>query len=209
VAITHTTARAQPAVPMCPVRKTRHNGPTQQDKGALMTRLVRGRNIAVAMLAAIASLAVVAVAVSSATKAKVRAHAAGTTTVSVGGSESWIDSGVALTANEKVTIAVTGTVNVCSPGSCVMKPTGEKLPGKSCLKFQYNGSGEGAREKQPFPAPGLSCYSVIARVGTGPAFPVGAKVAFNSPDAGELSLRMNQNDDEKDSGSFSAMITTP
>jgi hypothetical protein len=133
------------------------------------------------------------------------AASAGESTVQVQGKPAWTDTGTALTENEKVTITAEGLISVCTGGGCKFKPTGEKLPGKSCLKFTYQAS----VTSHPFPAPGVACYSMIARIGSGPAFPIGAKSSFTSPVAGELFLGINQDEPSVDSGSWTAKITTP
>jgi hypothetical protein len=132
------------------------------------------------------------------------AATAAETGVEVSSTEEFTDTHVALTAGEKVTVAAEGKVDVCSPGSCLFEPQGEKLPGKTCLSFQYT-----KPHGLSFPAPGLPCYSLIARIGSGPSFTVGKRLSFKSPVSGELFLGINDDFRPDNTGHWTAKVTTP
>jgi hypothetical protein len=122
--------------------------------------------------------------------------------VSVPGNKEWTDTGIALTAGEKVTITAEGLITYFPPKT--VSPLGKAFgaSGTECGKFSY--------PKSSFPAPGVNCWSMLFRIGTpGVPFPTGKKISFTSPQAGELFLGVNDNNLSDNSGSWTAKITTP
>ncbi|HWX96600.1 MAG TPA: hypothetical protein VNZ01_07080 [Solirubrobacteraceae bacterium] len=128
------------------------------------------------------------------------------TPVTVAANKEFTDTGLALTAGEKVTIEASGTIKFSSNGSA--SPAGLKFSQKSgagatCGTVAYSGG-------TPFLVPGANCWSMVFKIGTsGVAFPTGTKISFTSPVAGELFLGVNDNFYGDNSGSWTAKVTTP
>lgn len=164
----------------------------------------RGRYSTVAMAGVVVlALVWVLAAVSSSSAARPRAHAAAfKLTFSKPANQALTDTGIALTTNQEITITAKGSPNYCGTGSCKHGAAGEKLPG-NCLLAQYLGAAEG----KDFTAPGLPCFGLIARIGTGPVFALSAKYVFFSPISGELYLGTNDNNYADNTGSYTVTVT--
>lgn len=157
------------------------------------TRLWSPLGLLVAGLACVAILVINLASASATTE----------TTVAVQANKQWTDSGIALTAGEKVTIAAEGKISYGSNSTDKTGPPGAKFTVKNCGKDSYPSN-------SAMTAPGVNCWSLLFRVGnTGIAFPTGSKITFISPVAGELELGINDNVFFDNSGSFTAKITTP
>ena len=59
----------------------------------------------------------------------------------------------------------------------------------------------------PWPAVKESCWSLIARIGTGPPFEIGAAKSFRAPQAGQLFLGLNDNFVDDNTGAWQATIS--
>jgi hypothetical protein len=129
----------------------------------------------------------------------------GATVVEVPATAKWTDTGITLTASEEVKITASGTLNYGSGNAFRSSPAGVKWPLKVCGFDQYTEPGNG----EPFPAPGVSCWSLIGRIGSGPPIPVGKSLTFTAPVGGELYLGINDNNTADNSGHWTATVTTP
>jgi hypothetical protein len=133
------------------------------------------------------------------------ARAAGTITVSVPAAQPFTDTGIALTGGEHFSVSATGTPCYHAGSGCY-GPNGVAFRSSShnytCSFIQYT--------TNDFTAPGLSCWSLIGRIGSsGVIFQVGKSLTLASPVSGELFLGANDNYYPDNSGAYSATITTP
>ena len=131
---------------------------------------------------------------SAATSAKA---ANSSVTVSVPAIKPWADTGVFVHIGDLVSITATGIVytGATDPGTT---PAG--LPG--CVA-----TADDSRKPGPFLGPGLTCYSLIGRVGNGSAFEVGAGTFFVALSSGELNLSVDDNYFPDNRGAWTATIT--
>jgi hypothetical protein len=112
----------------------------------------------------------------------------------VPGTQSWADTGVTVPAGIALKITASGIVYVSSTNS--VGPAGTQ----SCIPTSaYPGI------NPPFVAPGLPCWSLVARIGNGAPFEVGSSVTITTT-AGRLYLSMNDNHFTDNSGSWTADI---
>lgn len=118
-------------------------------------------------------------------------------TVSVPATQPWVDTGVFINIGDSVSITANGTIYLSggAPGTtaagasnCVATANDSKPPG-------------------PFLAPGLTCWSLVGRIGSNPAFEVGTGTSFIATSSGELNLSVNDNYFPDNRGSFTATIT--
>jgi len=126
------------------------------------------------------------------------AKAADSATVPVPASRPWVDTGVFVNIGDSVSITASGIIYVSGsdPGK---GPAG--VPGR--VATDNNSILPG-----PFLAPGLTCWSLIGRVGNGPAFEVGTGTSFIAISSGELNLSVDDNHFPDNRGSWTATITT-
>jgi hypothetical protein len=97
-------------------------------------------------------------------------------------------TGVTLKPGDTVAITTRGTMVFGGGLNDPKSPVGVAW-GKDCDAIFRS---QPAR-KRPWPAPGLRCWSMIAKVGSGPAFEIGTGKTFRATDAGLLSLGINDN----------------
>ena len=120
------------------------------------------------------------------------ASAAGAT-IEIPGNQAWVDTGIGVQPGDTVTISASGAVSM-GGGWAPGPPAG--LP-RSC-----DGLG--------FPAPNARCWSLIGRVGeNGPSFYVGSGRSLRAPAGGELYLGVNDNILGDNTGSWTAVISSP
>lgn len=118
-------------------------------------------------------------------------------TISVPASQPWTDSGISVTAGDSVSITASGTIYIAGsdPGKT---PAG--APG--CVATADNSIPPG-----PFLVPGLTCWSLIGRIGTSAAFEVGTGTTFTAASSGELYLGVDDNFFGDNRGAWTAHIT--
>jgi hypothetical protein len=122
----------------------------------------------------------------------------GDVTISVVPTQAWTDTGVTVEAGDRLSIAASGLVHLGAPPIDSMAPTG--LPwGPQCAAI---GGGNAAA----WPAPGLSCYSLIGRIGSGAAFEIGDGGTFEADADGALVVGTNDNNFTDNSGAWSAAV---
>jgi hypothetical protein len=119
-------------------------------------------------------------------------------TVSVPANNPWTDSGVYVNAGDLVTITGSGIIHVSTtdPGT---RPAGLA----DCVAPDTD-----SNPSQAFVAPGLTCWSLIGRIGTNPAFEIGAGTSFAAASSGELDLGVNDNYFPDNSGAWTVTVTT-
>jgi len=123
------------------------------------------------------------------------------------GTSSWSDyactgtPGLVLSAtqkwtNTKVTVPAGDELGITAGGQITVSPTETVGPGgdPSCTPAQN------------YPAPGLPCYSLIARIGNGAPFEVGTSDLVSNATTGVLYLGINDNNVSGNSGSWTANI---
>jgi len=129
-----------------------------------------------------------------------RAGAASVSHRPIGARAVWTDTGVRVRAGASVTITATGRIHFGSAPISQLSPAG--IPwGRNCSAIAAQVSrGSG------WPAPGLSCWSLIGRIGAGRPFEVGARRTLHVAQDGELFLGVNDNYLADNSGAWSAAI---
>jgi hypothetical protein len=113
----------------------------------------------------------------------------------------FVDAGIALRTGERVTINASGRINFGGPRIAAMTPSGIAW-GPACEAI--------ARRKAhntPWPAPGLQCWSLVGRIGSGPKFEIGTLRSLQVTQAGELFLGVNDNDLADNTGTWSVTVT--
>ena len=110
-------------------------------------------------------------------------------TVSIPANTPWTDTGLDLTAGSSVNITTSGVIKIAGsdPGKT---PAGDP----NC------------RAPADAVAPGLTCSSLIGRIGNGAPFQVGTGTSFSAPTAGRLYLGVNDNVFGDNSGSWTVRI---
>lgn len=106
----------------------------------------------------------------------------------------WTDTGIVPHAGSHVSIAAIGSIHV-NNGGAIQPPTGD-------------GGSPGCIGDASFVAPGLSCWSLIGRIGNGAPFEIGRFRAFTVPFSGHLFLGVNDQSGgfNDNSGSWSAVV---
>jgi Protein kinase domain len=113
----------------------------------------------------------------------------------VPGTQAWTDSGIALHAGQRVSITASGQILV-GPAN------GESPAGDPSCTPASNFPTQSAQ----FPAPGLPCWSLIARIGSGAPFEVGTASQITAT-SGELFLGVNASTFPASAGSWAAAIS--
>ena len=121
---------------------------------------------------------------------------ASTYTRTVSGSQEWTDTGITVQAGQQLAITASGEIYVGAT-SASESPAG--LPGCTPAATYPAQSAQ-------FPAPSLTCWSLIARIGDGAPFEVGSSAQLTAT-SGDLYLGINGDSFAANSGSWSATIT--
>jgi hypothetical protein len=114
--------------------------------------------------------------------------------------ETFTPTGILLHAGDLVSVTATGTIHFGGGRVAAMTPPG--IPWGTCAAI----AGPGV-DTTPWPAPGQSCWSLIARIGTAPAFEIGSHRTFHASHRGELSLGVNDTYLVDNYGKWSATVT--
>lgn len=112
-----------------------------------------------------------------------------TTQVSVQANQPWTDTGIDLAGGSNVSITASGTI--ATAGSDSKTPAGAPECGAP----------------SDFVAPGLPCWSLIGRIGSGTPFYVGTTKGFSVDTSGRLFLGVNDNVFSDNFGSWAATVT--
>jgi serine/threonine-protein kinase len=125
-----------------------------------------------------------------------------TLTLSVKSDQAWNDTGIVLRAGDTASIVARGTIRVAADKRLAVQQPGGFYPNCGRARELF-GQPLGA-----VPAPGLSCWSLIGRVGPqGAIFEVGVQGQAPAGSAGRLFLGVNDDDYTDNSGVWSAVIT--
>ena len=120
--------------------------------------------------------------------------------ISVVPTQGWTATGVMLTAGTEVAIRASGNINFGQPPIDQMAPAG--LPrGPQCEAV----AGPAAQ----WVAPGLDCYALLGRIGSGPPFVIGNGTSINAAADGELMLAANDDNFADNSGEWLALVSVP
>jgi heat shock protein HtpX len=117
-----------------------------------------------------------------------------TPSLTVPGTQEWTDTGVTVNAGDTLGITATGQVYI--DPSYPQSPDGDA----SCTPAANYSS-----QSATFPAPNLACWSLVARIGTGPPFEVGSSATVTTT-SGRLYLGVNDGDFSDNSGSWTVRI---
>src|SRR4051812_14052707 len=129
------------------------------------------------------------------------AWAASTTDVKVQGIRVYTPTGITVHAGDQVHVTANGNVNFGGGRIAKLQPPGVKW-GDPCQAIAA-----AKRYRNPWPAAGISCWSLIAKVGsTAPIF-VGSDQTFTANADGPLFLGVNDNFVRDNSGSWDAQVT--
>lgn len=120
--------------------------------------------------------------------------------VPVSSSDTWTNTGVNVGEGDSISIEATGLVHFGPSPIDAVAPAG--LPAAACAAIT-----EREGRTRPFSAPGLRCWSLIGKIGSGPPFQVGANKTLRAPSAGELFLGVNDNRLADNIGAWSAAIS--
>jgi hypothetical protein len=114
--------------------------------------------------------------------------------------QGWTATGVMVSAGTDVAISATGTIHFGQPPIDRMPPAG--LPwGPQCEAI----AGPGAQ----WVVPGLDCYALIGRIGSGQPFVIGNGASIDAAADGELMLAANDDNFADNSGEWSATVSVP
>jgi hypothetical protein len=122
------------------------------------------------------------------------------THVTVPGRSPFVNTGIAVRVGDAVTINASGYVHFGGPPITHLDPAGVPW-GPRCSAIA-----KGQARNSRWPAPGLSCWSLIGRLGTGSPFEVGANATVHAHRAGDLFLGVNDNYLPDNSGQFSVTV---
>jgi hypothetical protein len=118
-----------------------------------------------------------------------------TPSLTVAGTQQWTATGVLVTSGDDLGITASGLIYV--DPSYPQGPAGNP----SCTPaVNY------AATSSTFPAPDLPCWSLVARIGTGPPFEVGTSNLAVASASGLLYLGVNDGDFSDNSGSWTVNI---
>ena len=118
-----------------------------------------------------------------------------TPSLTVPGSQEWTDTGVTVSAGNELGITAAGQVYAAVPGS-QEGPVGNP----SCTPAAAYST-----QSAQFPAPDLPCWSLVARIGSGPAFEVGTSILATAT-SGQLYLGINDDAVSGNTGSWTVNI---
>ncbi len=149
---------------------------------------------------AMARAAVLLVATAAVLVPALPGGAAETTTVKVDPRRVYTPTPVTVRKGDTVAITATGTVAFGAGPIANLGPEGIAW-GRRCTAIANP-----EHRQIPWPAPGSSCWSLIAQVGVGRPVEIGTSATFKAANAGRLQLGVNDNYVEDNSGSFTAQV---
>jgi hypothetical protein len=110
-------------------------------------------------------------------------------------------TGITLNKGDAVTIAASGQIHFGGGRIAHMTPPGIAW-GPECQAIALK-----QPRSNPWPAPGLSCWSLIARVGAGKPIEIGSAASFHAAQAGLLRLGLNDNFVDDNTGQWVATVS--
>jgi N-acetylneuraminic acid mutarotase len=130
-------------------------------------------------------------ATSTPTTAPTPTSTAGPTIVNVPVTKPWTDTGIDVTAGATISVTASGSASFAVG------------PGNSYTPAGQAGCVHGEAQL----APGLTCFSLVARIGNGVPFEVGTGLTWQAATSGRLGLGVNDDYFGDNSGSWTAAIT--
>jgi LPXTG-motif cell wall-anchored protein len=122
-------------------------------------------------------------------------------TVEVNPARVYTPTGITVEAGDKVQITATGRIAFGGGPIANLGPNG--IPwGPRCTDIA-----ESERRAFPWPAQGLSCWSLFARVGPSDPVEIGSGATFTAERGGQLRLGLNDNYAGDNTGTFTAEVT--
>lgn len=123
------------------------------------------------------------------------------------GNQEWVDTGIQVAAGDNVTVIAGGRIVVHRSDGW-----GSSSPVEVGPQGTYLFDDEVAERDFPLPSAGKGpapCYSLIGRIGNGPAFFVGQQKSWRAETEGALQLGINDFHVGDNSGQFYAQVTKP
>lgn len=130
----------------------------------------------------------------------VPAHALQPQTLSINPRVTWTDTGIAVRAGDRIEISASGAQHFGRGAISALAPTGVPW-GPRC-----NAAARAASQAGAWPAPGIACWSLIARVGQGAPIAVGAGRVVTADRGGRLELGVNDDLLIDNRGSWSVRV---
>jgi hypothetical protein len=125
-----------------------------------------------------------------------------TLSVIVKSNQPWTDTGIVLNASDTAAITASGTIRIAANGQLGLRQPGGFVPNCGTPRKLFG------LPPGPVPAPQLSCWSLIGRVGAGgPIFEIGMNGNVPPGSAGRLYLGMNDDSFTQNSGFWTAVVT--
>ncbi|MGB9458568.1 MAG: protein kinase [Bryobacteraceae bacterium] len=125
-----------------------------------------------------------------------------TLSVIVKSNQPWTDTGIVLNASDTAAITASGTIRIAASGQLGLRQPGGFVPNCGTPRKLFG------LPPGPVPAPQLSCWSLIGRVGAGgPIFEIGMNGNVPPGSAGRLYLGMNDDSFTQNSGFWTAVVT--
>jgi N-acetylneuraminic acid mutarotase len=111
--------------------------------------------------------------------------------VNVPATQPWIDTGIDVSTGATISVTASGTIYITGDPASHQSPAGQA----------------GCIADESMVAPGLTCYTLVARIGNGVPFVVGTDLTWQATASGRLGLGINDSIFSDNSGSFTATIT--
>ncbi|MGO9012586.1 MAG: protein kinase domain-containing protein [Bryobacteraceae bacterium] len=125
-----------------------------------------------------------------------------TLSVIVKSNQPWTDTGLDLNVTDTAAITASGTIRIAASGQLALRQPGGFIPNCGTPRKLFG------LPAGPVPAPQLSCWSLIGRVGAGgPIFEIGMNGSVPPGSAGRLYLGMNDDSFAQNSGFWTAVVT--
>lgn len=125
------------------------------------------------------------------------------TQISVILTQQYTDTGLQVTAGQKITVSATGNMNWCT-GHC---PTGQNPPATPAGMPWSSFSTACTAIGEQFLAPGLPVWSLLGQIGNGPPFEVGTSYSMVANSSGEFYLGVNDCYYSDNTGSWTAEVS--
>lgn len=140
-----------------------------------------------------------AIGTSHARATAVSSHSHNEIPLSISAKQPWTATGVYLSTGERFAVSARGSAR-WRPNHKPVSPAGLPFQYFVCASAQYSG--------HVFTAPGVQCWSLIARIGPNKVpFLVGRNIRLRSPTTGELYLGFNDDVYSDNGGYFEAQVS--
>ena len=195
-------AKTQPVAPRAPAVQTESHPAAHEEKAALKPAPPAATTATTVRTTAPTVVPKPTPPAEPAPQPVVRILPATTLTVNVNANHPWTDTGIDLRASDTASIEADGKIRVSADRRIGVQQPGGFFP--NCRRpRELFGQPAGA-----VPAPPLSCWSLIGRVGArGTVFEIGKHGSVPPTSAGRLFLGVNDDDFTDNSGFWTAVIT--